>query len=36
LESPSMQLLQRIENQFPVIQGAVIVDPYPLIRPVTL
>jgi nitrous oxidase accessory protein len=36
LESPSMQLLQRIENQFPVIQGAVIVDQYPLIRPVTL
>ncbi|MBW2691083.1 MAG: nitrous oxide reductase family maturation protein NosD [Deltaproteobacteria bacterium] len=36
LESPSMQLLQRIENQFPVIRGAVIVDQYPLIRPVTL
>jgi hypothetical protein len=29
-------LLQRIENQFPVIQGAVIIDEYPLIRPATL
>jgi nitrous oxidase accessory protein len=36
LESPSMQLLQRIENQFPVIRGAVIIDEYPLIRPATL
>jgi nitrous oxidase accessory protein NosD len=31
-----MQLLQRIENQFPVIRGAVIIDEYPLIRPATL
>jgi nitrous oxidase accessory protein len=36
LESPSMQLLQRIENQFPVIRGAVIIDQYPLMRPATL
>jgi len=36
LESPSMQLLQRIENQFPVIRGAAIIDRYPLMRPVTL
>jgi nitrous oxidase accessory protein len=36
LESPSMQLLQRIENQFPVVRGAVIIDQYPLIRPATL
>jgi nitrous oxidase accessory protein NosD len=31
-----MQLLQRIENQFPVIRGAVIIDQYPLMRPATL
>jgi nitrous oxidase accessory protein len=36
LESPSMRLLQRIENQFPVIRGAVIIDQYPLMRPATL
>jgi nitrous oxidase accessory protein len=36
LESPSMKLLQRIENQFPVIQGAAITDRYPLMRPATL
>jgi nitrous oxidase accessory protein len=36
LESPSMQLLQRIENQFPVIRRGVIIDQYPLIRPATL
>jgi nitrous oxidase accessory protein len=36
LESPSMKLLQRIENQFPVIRGAAIIDQYPLIRPATL
>jgi len=36
LESPSMQLLQRIEHQFPVIRGAVIIDQYPLMRPATL
>jgi nitrous oxidase accessory protein len=36
LESPAMRLLQRIENQFPVIRGAVIIDQFPLMRPATL
>jgi nitrous oxidase accessory protein len=36
LESPSMRLLRRIENQFPVIRGAAIIDRFPLMRPVTL
>jgi nitrous oxidase accessory protein NosD len=36
LGSPSMRLLQRIESQFPVIRGAVIIDPFPLMRPATL
>jgi nitrous oxidase accessory protein len=36
LGSPSMRLLQRIENQFPVIRGAAITDPFPLMHPVTL
>jgi nitrous oxidase accessory protein len=36
LESPAMRLLRRIENQFPVIRGAAIIDRFPLMRPVTL
>ncbi len=35
LGTPAMQLLQKIENQFPVISGPVIIDEYPLMRPTT-
>lgn len=35
LHSPAMLLLQRIENQFPVVRRAAIIDKYPLMRPVT-
>ena len=35
LHSPAMQLLQKIENQFPVISGPSIVDEHPLMAAVT-
>ncbi len=35
LGTPAMQLLRKIENQFPVISGPVIIDEYPLMRPAT-
>lgn len=34
MDSPGMVLLKKIENEFPVVRRAALIDKYPLVRPV--